>query len=83
MTRRSPFQDFKTSLEIIRLAVMLYVRYPMSLRNVEDLLNERGIEIRHATIRFRWSRFCPMFAASGSSGRSPCPTGVGIPREFS
>jgi putative transposase len=28
---------FKTSPEIIRLAVMMYVRYPLSLRNVEDL----------------------------------------------
>ncbi|MXU66066.1 IS6 family transposase, partial [Rhodobacteraceae bacterium KN286] len=36
MTRRSPFRFFKTSQEIIRLAVMLYVRFPLSLRNVED-----------------------------------------------
>ena len=43
MTQRSPFQYFKTSPEIIRLAVMLYVRYPLSLRNVEDLLQERGV----------------------------------------
>jgi len=35
---------FKTSPEIIRLAVMMYVRYPLSLRNVEDLLHERGID---------------------------------------
>jgi putative transposase len=38
MTQRSPFRYFKTSPEIIRLAVMLYVRYPLSLRNVDDLL---------------------------------------------
>ena len=31
---------------------MLYVRYPLSLRNVEDLLHERGIDIRHETLRF-------------------------------
>ena len=43
MTKRSPFRSFKTSPEIIRLAVMLYVRFPLSLRNVEDLLHERGI----------------------------------------
>jgi len=36
MTKRSPFKYFKTSPEIIRLAVMLYVRFPLSLRNVED-----------------------------------------------
>jgi putative transposase len=33
----NPFRYFKTSPEIIRLAVMLYVRFPLSLRNVEDL----------------------------------------------
>jgi hypothetical protein len=40
MTKRSPFRYFKTSPEIIRLAVMLYVRFPLFLRNVEDLLHE-------------------------------------------
>ena len=63
MTTPSPFRDFKTSPVIIRLAVMLYVRYPLSLRNVEDLLHERGIEISHETVRFWWNRFGPMFAA--------------------
>jgi len=63
MTKRSPFRYFKTSPEIIRLAVMLYVRFPLSLRNVEDLLHERGIEVSHETIRFWWNRFGPMFAA--------------------
>ena len=47
----SPFRYFKTSPEIIRLAVMLYVRFPLSLRNVEDLLHERGIDISHETVR--------------------------------
>jgi len=63
MTKRSPFRYFKTSPEIIRLAVMMYVRFPLSLRNVEDLLHERGIEISHETVRYWWQRFGPMFAA--------------------
>ena len=63
MIRPSPFRYFKTSPEIIRLAVMMYVRFPLSLRNVEDLLHERGIEISHETVRFWWNRFGPMFAA--------------------
>ncbi len=41
----------------------MYVRFPLSLRNVEDLLHERGIEISHETVRFWWNRFGPMFAA--------------------
>ena len=60
---KSPFRYFKTSPEIIRLAVMMYVWFPLSLRNVEDLLHERGINIYHETIRYWWNRFGPMFAA--------------------
>ena len=43
---------------------MMYVRFPLSLRNVEDLLFERGIDICHETVRFWWNRFGPMFAAN-------------------
>jgi hypothetical protein len=39
----NPFRYFNSSPEVIRLVVMMYVRYPLSLRNVEDLLAERGI----------------------------------------
>ena len=63
MTNRSPFRYFKTSPEVIRLAVMMYIRFPLSLRNVEDLLHERGIDISHEAVRFWWNRFGPMFAA--------------------
>ena len=63
MTKCSPFCYFKTSPKIIRLAVMLYVRFPLSLRNVEDLLHERGVDVSHETIRFRWTRFGPMFVS--------------------
>jgi len=57
------FRYFKTSPESIRLMVMMYVRYPLSLRNVEDLLHERGIDITHETVRFWWNRFGTIFAA--------------------
>ena len=63
MTKHNPFRYFKTSPEIIRLAVMMYVRYPLSLRNVEDLLHERGIDVSHETVRFWWNRFGPLLAA--------------------
>ncbi len=59
----NPFRYIKTSPEIIRFAVMLYVRFLLSLRNVKDLLHERGIEVSHETIRIWWNRFGPMFAA--------------------
>src|SRR6266481_1720542 len=59
----NPFRYFNSSPEVIRLVVMMYVKYPLSLRNVEDLLAERGIDISHETVRFWWNRFGPMFAA--------------------
>jgi putative transposase len=61
MAKHSPSRYFKTSPEVIRLAVMLYVRFPLSLRGVEDLLHERGIDVSHETIRFWWNRFGLMF----------------------
>ncbi len=60
---KNPFRYFNSSPEVIRLTVLMYVRYPLSLRQVEDLLFERGIEICHETVRFWWNRFGPMFAA--------------------
>ena len=39
------------------------MRFPLSLRNVEGLLHERGSEVSHETIRFWWNRFGPIFAA--------------------
>jgi putative transposase len=56
---RNPFRCFNSSPEVIRHAVMMYIRYPLSL----DLLFERGIGIRQETVRFRWNRLGPMFAA--------------------
>ena len=63
MAKRDPFKYFKSSPEIIRLAVRLYVRFPLSLRNVEDLLHERGIDVSYETVRYWWNRFGPMFAS--------------------
>ena len=51
------FRYFKTSPEIIQLAVMLYVRFPLSLRNVEDLLHERGVDVSYESVRYWWHRF--------------------------
>ena len=63
MSKPNPFKGFHSSPDIIRLAVMMYIRFPLSLRNVEDLLHERGIDICYETVRYWWQRFGPMFAA--------------------
>lgn len=62
MSKRDPFKYFKTSPEIIKLAVMYYVRYPLSLRQVEDILHERGIDTCHETIRYWWNKFGALFS---------------------
>jgi len=58
----NPFRCFNSSPEVIRLVVLMYVRFPLSLRNVEDLLFERGIDVCHETVRFWWNRFGPILA---------------------
>ena len=58
---QNPFR-YKTSPEIIQLAVTMYVRFPLWLRNVEDLLLERDVEICHESLRLWVDRFGPMFA---------------------
>ena len=59
----SPFCRFNSSPEVIQFAVLMYIRYPLSLRNVEDILFKYGVDICHETVRFWWNRFGPMFAS--------------------
>ena len=63
MTTRSPFRCFKAGPEIIRLAVIMYVRFQLSHRNVEDLLHDRGVDVSHEAVRYWWHRCGPMFAS--------------------
>ena len=67
---KNPFRYFNTSREIIQLAVMMYVRFPLSLRNVEDLLHERGIDVCHESIRLWVDRFGTLFAKKIRKQRS-------------
>jgi len=56
-----PIQVFQTSPKIILLAVMLYVRFPLSLRNVEDFLDEQGIDVgreRSGSGGDDWTKIC-------------------------
>jgi len=69
----NPFRYFHSSPEVIRLVVLMYVRFPLSLRNVEDLLFERGIDLCHETVRLWRNRFGPLFAACPSSDGVDAP----------
>lgn len=65
----NPFRYLNSPPEIIRLAVLMNIRFPLSLRNVEDLLFERGIDICHETVRQWWNRFSPYSPETcGASG---------------
>jgi len=57
---KNPFRYFNSSPEVIHLTAMMYLRYPLSLRQVENLPSERGIDICHKAARFRRSRFVPI-----------------------
>lgn len=60
---QSRFRGLNSSLKIIRLAVVMYAWFPLSMRDVEGLLAERGINNGHETVRYWWDRFGPLFAA--------------------
>ena len=49
---------------------MMYIRFPLSLRQVEDLLHERGIDVSYETVRFWWNRFGPLFATEVQKKRT-------------
>ena len=56
------FRYFKYPPAVIQLVVLLYVPYPLSLRQVEEMLFERGLDICHETVRLWWNRFGPELA---------------------
>lgn len=58
----NPFGNFNSLSAVIRISVLLYIRFLLSLRQVEDLLHKKGIDICHETVRFWWNWFGPAFA---------------------
>ena len=89
MPNEISFRYFKTCPEIIQLAVMLYVRFSLSLRNVEDLLHERGVDVSYESVRYWWHRFGSQFASeikkrlAGGMQRYLCTeVGLSNPRMF-
>ncbi|WP_176038820.1 IS6 family transposase, partial [Brucella tritici] len=56
---------------IILHAVFFYVRYPVSYRDLQEILAERGIAVDHATLN-RWVvRYSPLIAAQAQSRKRP------------
>ena len=72
------FRYFKTSPEIIQLAVMLYVRFLLSLRNVADLLHERCVDVSYESVWYWWHRFgLQVQARSRSAEQGTCSPVMG------
>ena len=64
----NPFRYFNSSPEVIRLLVLMYLRYPLSLRQVENILFERGIDICHETVWYWWNQFGPCLPPRSGNG---------------
>ena len=62
--RQISFKRHRFPPDVIRYAVWLYYRFTMSLRDVEDLLAERGIDVTRKTVRCWANKFGPTFAAN-------------------
>jgi transposase-like protein len=71
----SPYARHRFPREIIQHAIWLYVRFSLSLRDVEDLLAERGINVTHETIRCWVAKFGTLYARRIRRTR-PRPTGT-------
>jgi transposase-like protein len=69
---QSAFAGFRFPAEVIVVAVRWYLRYGLSYRDVEELLNEGGIEVDHVTVYRGVQRFTPLLAdAARFARRSP------------
>ena len=56
------YSGYRFPPEVIQQAIWLYLRFTLSLRDVEDLLAERGIAVSYETVR-RWvNHFGPVIA---------------------
>jgi putative transposase len=64
----SPFRYSNSSPGVTRLVVMMSARFPLSLRNVKDLLFERGIDMCHETVRQWWNRFGQLSPVTFAAG---------------
>lgn len=69
--RPGHFHRYRFPTEVISYAVWLYYRFPLSHRDVEDLLSERGIQVSYETVRCWAIKFGPLFAKKLRRGEVP------------
>ncbi len=73
----SSYRRHRFPAAVIQQAVWLYFRFPLSLRDVEDMLSQRGIDVSHETVR-RWSFKFGLAYAENSDARTRVLMRVGI-----
>jgi transposase-like protein len=66
------YRGFRFPVEIISHCVWLYYRFPLSFREVEEMMLQRGIVVSHETIR-QWSRKFGQTYANGLRRRRARP----------
>ena len=69
MTDAKPYRH-RFKVTIIQHAIWLYHRSPLSYRDVQEMLRQRGIEVSHETLREWWIQFGPL-CADGLRQREP------------
>jgi putative transposase len=66
--------DFKGAhypKSVILFAVFFYLRYPVSYRDLEEIMEERGVDVDHATLN-RWVvNYSPLIAAKAQAKKRP------------
>ncbi|CAB3742445.1 hypothetical protein LMG27174_06866 [Paraburkholderia rhynchosiae] len=58
----SPYHGFRFPAAVISCAVRWYYRFNLSLRDIEELLFERGVVVSYESVRNWCDRFSAMFA---------------------
>jgi len=71
-TATPSYRGFRFPVEIISHCVWLYYRFPLSFREVEEMMLQRGIVVSHETVR-QWSVKFGQTYANGLRRRRPRP----------
>ena len=69
--KTTPYRGFRFAKAMIQYAVWLYLWFTLSLRDVEELLAERGIVVTYETVRIWVARFGPLIASCLRRRRGP------------
>ena len=74
MPKPGPFHCFKTNPKIIGVPVMVYIRFPLSMRNVKDMLHGKGIVFGQVALQSLWDKLGPTLVASCADTDTKIPS---------